>query len=136
MCYEFICSIKKKFQCARYRQTAGLGDLTSHLFYDGKVVIKRSDEKPASHAPFIVVTWDAENLPDEERCSTPEAELVQKLFQCFPFACGETVANDPQPHVLSFYVANGGTHYSVRVGRMSALALRYTAKNAQVLKNF
>ena len=95
---------KSKFLCARYRQTQGLGDLTSHFFYDGKVVIKRSDEKPATHAPFIVVTWDAENLPDEERCSTPEAELVQKLFQCFPFACDETVANDPQPHVLSFYV--------------------------------
>ena len=50
------------------------------------------------------MTWDAENLPDEERCSTPEAELVQKLFQCFPFACDENAVNDPQPHVLSFYV--------------------------------
>ena len=81
-----------------------MGDLTSQFFYDGKVVIKRSDEKPATQAPFIVVTWDAENLPNEERCSTPEAELVNKLFQRFPFACGETVAEDQQPHVLSFYV--------------------------------
>ena len=92
------------FLCVRYRQKPGLGDITSHFFYDGKVVIKRSNENSSTHSPFIVAVWDAENLPDEERYSSPEADFVNKLLQRFPFACGQNVARDEQPHVLTFYV--------------------------------
>lgn len=49
------------------------------------------------------MVWDAQNLPDEERYSSPEVELVTKLLQKIPFDCGKTGAKEEQPHVLTFY---------------------------------
>ena len=93
-----------KFLCVRYRQVPGLGDITSQFFYEGKVVIKRSNENSSTHSPFIVAVWDADPLPNEERCSSLEAGFVSRLSQRFPFTCGQTDARDEQPHVLTFYV--------------------------------
>ena len=81
-----------------------MGDITSQFFYEGKVVIKRSNENSSTHSPFIVAVWDADLLPNEERCSSLEAGFVSRLSQRFPFACGQTDARDEQPHVLTFYV--------------------------------
>ena len=81
-----------------------MGDITSHFFYEGKVVIQRSNEHPSTHSPFIVAVWDADTLPVEERCSSLEAGFVHKLLQRFPFARGQSDSSDEQPHVLTFYV--------------------------------
>ena len=81
-----------------------MGDITSHFFYEGKVVIKRGNEHSSTHSPFIVAVWDADTLPDEERCSSLEAGFVYELLQRFPFARGQTDTRDEQPHVLTFYV--------------------------------
>ena len=93
-----------KFQCVRYRQKPGLGHITSHFFYEGKVAIKRRNENSSTHSPFVVVVWDADPLPVEERCSSLEAGFVARLSQRFPFAPSEGDARDEQPHVLTFYV--------------------------------
>ena len=56
------------------------------------------------HSPFIVAVWDADSLPEEERCSSMEANFVIELLQRFPFARGRSDIKDEQPHVLTFYV--------------------------------
>ena len=93
-----------KFPCARYRQKPGLGDIGSLFFYEGRVVIKRCNENSSTQSPFIVVVWDADPLPVEERCSSLEAGFVNRLSQRFPFAGNASNASDEQPIVLTFYV--------------------------------
>ena len=81
-----------------------MGDITSQFFYEGKVVIKRRNENSSTHSPFTVAVWDADPLPDEERCSSLEAGFVARLSQRFPFASSQSDARDEQPQVLTFYV--------------------------------
>ena len=85
----------------QHRQSACLGALTSHLFYEGKV---RSSEDRIKEAPpreLLVVRWRADaQVPAEPYPARPEAHLVAALERAL-----NADQRRAERRVLSFYRA-------------------------------
>ena len=82
-------SVQHIFLNVQYRQPAILNVFPSAFFYEGRV--KSIVEEETKVAPkFFWVVWTGP-LPDQERCSTPEAKIVYYMENAISKLSGSTV---------------------------------------------